>query len=192
MGRYIYLKYIYIIYITPPGKIVFRDFGPNPGAFSPKKPGEEGTGGEIPLGRVKEVLRQDLGVKLGSPTVQSGVLRVRLAKSDISQLLLILCPFTPSSAQPRGCRTAGGGGSLSPAPSHQGSGGSGNPGQVGKGTLCCSFRGSCTFTPLFLLSMGMPREVDSPARSCPSPLLTSSLFLGQTFLKSAECGIASL
>lgn len=82
-----------------------------------------------------------------------------------------------------GWQGAGRGGTRPPAPSHQGSGGSGNPRQGSNGTLCHSFRSSCTFTSPFLLAMGMPRQADGPARSCPSLLLASSLFLCRVFRK---------
>lgn len=155
--------------VISPRKIMVRALGPNP--CYPEKPGEEGTGEELYLGRVK-----DMGVNPGSPSL-------------VSYRLDWPSPTSPSlpwshvpSAQAGGMmwdgwQGAGRGGTLPPAPSHQGLGGSGN------GTLCHSFRSSCTFTSPFLLAMGMPREADGPAHSCPSLLLASSLFLCRVFRK---------
>lgn len=65
------------------------------------------TSKEIPLGRVKEVLKQDLEVKLGSVSSQSGVIQVRLGRTGQTfQPPLAPCP--PTHRHPsRGHGTAG-------------------------------------------------------------------------------------
>lgn len=169
--------------LTSPGKIIFGDLGPNPGAFYPKKPGEEGTGEEIPRGRVRGTKTRSGGLKLGSPSLVSyGLDWPRPTSPSLPGPTSL--PPTLSPAQ--GCRTAGrvlAGWQLVPSPVPPGLGGSDNPQHVGDVSLRHSSRSSRTFAPPVLLETGMPRHAESPARSCTSPRLTSSLFLCRLFRK---------